>query len=149
MSSKEKKGREGETPALKNPIFVDNMLQSGLQDFQITWVAVPVFTFKFLIFREKMQISSKKSVIIRIPYFRIFLITAITNFTFPNLKIFLDFYSLFKIQPEKYTLKLSLKCKHCYKKGSILSYEVPLRQLFGDNICKRFFFKRKQRKLGY
>ena len=30
------KGREGETPALKNPIFVDNMLQSGLQDFQIT-----------------------------------------------------------------------------------------------------------------
>jgi len=30
------KGREGETPALKNQIFVDNMLQSGLQDFQIT-----------------------------------------------------------------------------------------------------------------
>jgi len=36
VSSKEKKGRERETPALKNPIFVDNMLQSGLQDFQIT-----------------------------------------------------------------------------------------------------------------
>ena len=50
MNSKEKKGREGETPELKNPVFVDNMLQSGLQDFQITW-AVPVFTFKFLIFR--------------------------------------------------------------------------------------------------
>ena len=30
------KEREGETPGLKNPIFVDNMLQSGLQDFQIT-----------------------------------------------------------------------------------------------------------------
>ena len=27
---KGKKGREGETPSLKNPIFVDNMLQSGL-----------------------------------------------------------------------------------------------------------------------
>ena len=36
MNSKGKKGREGETPALKDPIFVDNMLQSGLQDFQIT-----------------------------------------------------------------------------------------------------------------
>jgi len=36
VNSKGKKGREGETPALKNPIFVDNMLQSGLQDFQIT-----------------------------------------------------------------------------------------------------------------
>ena len=54
MNSKGKKGREGETPALKNPIFVDNMLQSGLQDFQITWVAVPVFTFKFLIFRSQI-----------------------------------------------------------------------------------------------
>ena len=31
-----KKEREAETQALKNPIFVDNMLQSGLQDFQIT-----------------------------------------------------------------------------------------------------------------
>ena len=38
MNSKGKKGREGlrRNPRLKNPIFVDNMLQSGLQDFQIT-----------------------------------------------------------------------------------------------------------------
>ena len=36
VNRKGKKGREGETPALKNPIFVDNMLQSGLQDFQST-----------------------------------------------------------------------------------------------------------------
>ena len=47
MNSRGKKERKGETSALKNPIFGDNMLQSGLQDFQITWVAVPVFTFKF------------------------------------------------------------------------------------------------------
>ena len=36
VNSKGEKGRKGETPALKNPIFGDNMLQSGLQDFQIT-----------------------------------------------------------------------------------------------------------------
>ena len=36
MNRKGKKGREGETPARTNPIFVDNMLQSGLQNFQIT-----------------------------------------------------------------------------------------------------------------
>ena len=36
MNSKGEKGREGENTVLKNPIFVDNMLQSVLQDFQIT-----------------------------------------------------------------------------------------------------------------
>ena len=46
MNSKGKKEREGETPALKNPIFVDNILQSGLKNNKSLFSGSDGFKFK-------------------------------------------------------------------------------------------------------